>query len=116
MVRPKAQQFVEKGLELLAQGKIQEARVEAENALKLDTSFQPAQQLRERVQKELDRYQLIAGYLETAKLRLAEGLPEMAEGLLAEILALEPSNKSAIVLRQQVRERQAAARASSASA
>ena len=102
MVRPKAQQLVEKGLELLAQGKIQEARVEAENALKLDTSFEPAQQLKERVQKELDRYQLVAGYLETAKLRLAEGLPEMAEGLLAEVLALEPGNKSAIVLREQV--------------
>ena len=32
LIRPKAQLFVEKGLELLAQGKIQEARVEAENA------------------------------------------------------------------------------------
>jgi serine/threonine protein kinase len=102
LIRPKAQQFVEKGMELLAQGKIQEAKVEAENALKLDTSFEAAQELKQRVQQELDRYRLIAEYLDTAKLRLAEGLPEMAEEPLAKVLQLEPSNKTAQVLRDQV--------------
>lgn len=102
LIRPKAQLFVEKGLELLAQGKIQEARVEAENALKLDTNFEAAQELKHRVQQELDRFQLIAEYLDTAKLRLAEGLPEMAEGPLAKVLQLEPSNKSAKALQEQV--------------
>src|SRR6185369_10399547 len=86
LIRPKAQLFVEKGLELLAQGKIQEARVEAENALKLDTNFEAAQDLKHRVQVELDRFRLIAEYLDTAKLRLAEGLPEMAEEPLAKAL------------------------------
>src|SRR5882724_283610 len=102
LIRPKAQLFVEKGLELLAQGKIQEARVEAENALKLDTNFEAAQELKHRVQQELDRFQLIAEYLDTAKLRLAEGLPEMAEEPLAKVLKLEPSNKSAKALQEQV--------------
>jgi hypothetical protein len=102
LIRPKAQQFVEKGLELLAQGKIQEARVEAENALKLDTNFEAAQDLKHRVQQELDRFQLISEYLDTAKLRLAEGLPEMAEEPLAKVLQLEPSNTSAKALQEQV--------------
>ena len=102
LIRPKAQQFVEKGLELLAQGKIQEAKVEAENALKLDTNFEAAQELKQRVQEELDRFQLIAEYLDTAKLRLAEGLPEMAEEPLAKVLQLEPANKTAKALQEQV--------------
>jgi serine/threonine protein kinase len=102
LVRPRVQQFVEKGLELLAQGKIQEAKAEAENALKLDTNFEPAQELKHQVQQELDRFKLIAEYLDTARLRLAEGLPEVAEGFLAKVLALDPSNKSAKSLREQV--------------
>jgi eukaryotic-like serine/threonine-protein kinase len=102
LIRPKAQLLVEKGLELLAQGKIQEARVEAENALKLDTNFEAARELKQRVQQELDRFQLIAEYLDTAKLHLAEGLPEMAEEPLAKVLQLEPSNKSAKALQEQV--------------
>ena len=102
LVRPRVQQFVEKGLELLAQGKIQEAKAEAENALKLDTNFEPAQELKHQVQQELDRFKLIAEYLDTARLRLAEGLPEVAEGFLAKVLVLDASNKSAKSLQEQV--------------
>ena len=102
LIRPKAQQFVEKGNELLAQGKVQEARAEAENALKLDTHFEAAQDLKHRVQVELDRFQLIAEYLDTAKLRLAEGQPEMADEPLAKVLQLEPGNKTAKALQEQV--------------
>jgi hypothetical protein len=102
LIRPKAQQFVEKGNELLAQGKVHEARAEAENALKLDTHFEAAQDLKHRVQVELDRFQLIAEYLDTAKLRLAEGQPEMADEPLAKVLELEPGNKSARALQEQV--------------
>jgi hypothetical protein len=102
LIRPKAQKFVDKGIELLAQGKIQEARVEAENALQLDTSFEPAQQLKQRVQQELDRFQLVAEHLDAAKLRLAEGMPEMAEALLQKVLELEPNNRLAKNLQEQV--------------
>jgi eukaryotic-like serine/threonine-protein kinase len=102
LIRPKAQRLVDKGLELLAQGKIQEARIEAENALKLDTNFEPAQQLQQRVQQELDRFRLIAEQLEAARLRLAEGMPEMAEGLLQKVLEIEPGNQLAKTLQQQV--------------
>ena len=102
LIRPKAQRFVERGRALLEEGRIQEARAEAENALQLDASFEPAQELQRRVQQELDRSQLVAEYLEASKLRLAEGMPEEAEALLSKVAELEPSNKLARVLQQQV--------------
>src|SRR5438309_4594774 len=102
LIRPKAQRFVERGRALLEEGRIQEARAEAENALQLDASFESAQELQRRVQQELDRSQLVAEYLEASKLRLAEGMPEEAEALLSKVAELEPSNKLARVLQQQV--------------
>src|SRR6202047_3303999 len=85
LIRPKAQEMVEKGRALLEQGRIPEARAESENALRLDPSFQPAQELQQLVQRESDRSQLVSQYLEASKLRLAEGLPEEAESLLAKV-------------------------------
>src|ERR1700737_3135828 len=52
LIRPKAQEFVEKGRALLEQGRIQEARAEAENALRLDPNFEPAQELQWRGEEE----------------------------------------------------------------
>jgi serine/threonine protein kinase/predicted Zn-dependent protease len=101
LVRPKAQQYVEKGRAFLEEGKIQEARVAAESALHLDSSFEPAQELQRVVRQELDRAQLIAGWLESAKQHLAEGLPDEAESWLARVLEAEPSNQQAVVLQQQ---------------
>jgi serine/threonine-protein kinase len=102
LIRPKAQEIVEKGRALLEQGRIQEARAESENALRLDPNFEPAQELQKLVQRESDRSQLVSQYLEASKLRLAEGMPEEAESLLAKVAELEPSNKLASALRQQV--------------
>lgn len=102
LIRPKAQALVEKGLALLEDGQIQEARDEVENALRLDPNFEAAQELQRRLQQESDRSQLVSQYLEATKLRLAEGLPEEAEQLLSKVLELEPSNKSAKVLQEKV--------------
>jgi eukaryotic-like serine/threonine-protein kinase len=102
LIRPKAQEMVEKGRALLEQGRIQEARGESESALRLDPSFEPAQELQQLVQRESDRSQLVSQYLEASKLRLAEGLPEEAESLLDKVAEIEPSNKLASALRQQV--------------
>ena len=65
-------------------------------------NFEPAQGLQQLVQQESDRSQLVSQYLEASKLRLAEGLPEEAESLLAKVAEIEPSNKLATALRQQV--------------
>jgi eukaryotic-like serine/threonine-protein kinase len=100
LIRPRTLQYVEKGSALLEEGRIQEARTEAENALQLDSSFEPAQELQKRVQHELDRAQVVAEWLQSCRQRLAEGVPDEAEALLGKVLEIDPSNKEAIVLQQ----------------
>jgi hypothetical protein len=101
LVRPKARQFVEKGRALLQEGKTLDAKVAAENALHLDSSFEPARELQRVVRDEMERAQLVAGWVEAAKQHLAEGLPEEAEALLIRALQTEPDNKQAAGLRLQ---------------
>ncbi|MGB9468665.1 MAG: protein kinase, partial [Candidatus Acidiferrum sp.] len=100
--RPKAQLLVAKGQALLGEGKLQDAKLAADSALQLDSSFVPAEELQRAVQKELDRIRLLAEWLEAAKQKLAEGLPNEAESLLAKVLEAEPSNSQAQNLQEQV--------------
>jgi len=102
LVRPKVQEFVEKGQALLGEGKLRDARIAVESALQLDSSFEPAQELRRVVRQELDRAELIAGWLKAAKQSIAEGLPDEAEALVAKVLEAEPANEQAAALQQQV--------------
>ena len=104
LIRPKAQECVEKGKVLLEDGKLQEAKAEAEAALHLDSAFEPAQELHKQVQRRLDRAQLIAEWLQALKQRLAEGLPEEARALLARVLEAEPEHEEALALQRQVNE------------
>jgi uncharacterized protein YbaR (Trm112 family) len=103
-IRPKAQKEVEKGESLLEEGKLQEARAAAEGALQMDSSFEPAHELQRSIQKELDRVQQVADWLDGAKQRLAEGLPDEAEMLLAKVIEIEPANKQVNKLLQQAAE------------
>ncbi len=107
LVRPKAQQLVDQGRALLQEGNIQEAKLAAENALHLDSSFDPAQELHRVIRQELDRAQLIADWLQTAKEKLAEGLPDEAELLVAKVLQTEPANEQAVHIQQQVTQEKA---------
>ena len=100
--RPKAQQYVDKGQTLLAEGKLQEARIAAASALQLDSNFAPAEDLRKAIEQELNRVRLISEWLESAKQNLAEGLPDEAQALLAKVLEAEPSHAQAQSLQQQV--------------
>jgi hypothetical protein len=100
--RPKAQQCVEKAQTFLEEGKIQQARVEVEHALEFDSTFTPAQDLQRAVLEELERARLLAEWLESAKQRLAEGMPDEAEMLLAQVLRADPSHAQAAILQQQV--------------
>jgi serine/threonine protein kinase/predicted Zn-dependent protease len=102
LIRPKLQQQIEKGQELLAEGKAQEARVEAEVVLQLDPTFEPAQELLKRVQQELDRARQVAEWIDAAKQRLAQGILEEAEELLAKVLEAESTNQQAKTLQRQV--------------
>ena len=100
--RPKAQQQVDKGSALLKEGKIQEARAEAVNALQLDSTFEPAQDLLQQIQRELDRAQMVVEWIQAAAQHLAEGAPDEAEKLLAKVFEIEPANRQAKDLQQQV--------------
>lgn len=102
LMRPKLQQQVEKGHALLAEGKTQEARVEAEIVLQLDSSFEPGQELLKQVQQEISRARQVAEWMEAARQRLAQGIWEEAEELLAKVLEIEPSNQQAKTLQLQV--------------
>jgi serine/threonine protein kinase/ketosteroid isomerase-like protein len=101
-VRPKVEQFVEKGRALLDEGKTQEAKSAADSALQLDSNFAPAQELQRLVRNELDKAQRVADWLQASKKHLAEGMPEEAEILVDRVLEIEPSNKQALALQQQV--------------
>jgi len=100
--RPKAQQLVEKGQALLEKGKLQEAKVAAEGALQLDSTYRPAESLQRAIQSELERARLIAEWLDAARQHLAEGLPDDAESLLAKVLEIDPGNAQVQSLQQLV--------------
>jgi serine/threonine protein kinase/predicted Zn-dependent protease len=102
LIRPKLQQQIEKGQELLAEGKTQEARMEAEVVLQLDPTFEPGQELLKRVHQEMDRARQIAEWIDAAEQRLAQGLLEEAEELLAKVLEAESANEQAKALQLQV--------------
>jgi serine/threonine protein kinase len=102
LMRPKLQQQVEKGHALLAEGKTQEARAEAEIVLQLDSSFEPGQALLKQVQQEISRARQLAEWIEAAKQRLAQGILEEAEELLSKALEVEPANPQARALQIQV--------------
>jgi hypothetical protein len=100
-IRPKVQKEVEKGASLLGEGKLQEARAAAEGALQMDSSFEPAHDLQRSIQKELDRVQRVADWIDSAKQHLAEGMPDEAETLLAKAIEVEPANTQAHKLLEQ---------------
>jgi tetratricopeptide (TPR) repeat protein len=103
-IRPKVQKEVEKGASLLGEGKLQEARAAAEGALQMDSSFEPAHDLQRSIQKELDRVQRVADWIDGAKQHLAEGMPDEAETLLAKVIEVEPANTQANKLLEQAAE------------
>jgi eukaryotic-like serine/threonine-protein kinase len=102
LLRPKLQQQVEKGRALLAEGKTQEAKAEAEIVLQLDASFEPGQALLKEVQGEIDRIRQVAEWMDAAKQRMAQGMLEEAEELLTKVLEVEPANPQANSLQLQV--------------
>jgi eukaryotic-like serine/threonine-protein kinase len=107
LIRPKVEKHVNAGRALLDQGKLQEAQLEAESALKLDSCFEPAGELLRQVQHEIGRAKLVREWLQTARERLAEGLPEEAEAILAKVQEVSPANRDAPKLLQQVLEEKA---------
>jgi len=104
LLRPQAQQLVENGSSSLKDGKLDEARALANSALELDSAFEPAQELLAKIQLEASRAKLLNEKLQAARQRLAEGLLDEVDALLAPILEREATNRQALLLQEQVLE------------
>jgi serine/threonine-protein kinase len=102
--RVRAKEQLEKAENLLKAGRLQEAKAEADSALRLDTKYEEAQQAVARIAEALDRVKSIQEKLQAAKQRNAEGSLSEADQLLNDVLALDPANEQAQLLRKQIRE------------
>lgn len=94
---------VKNGQDLLSKGQLEEAKAEAEAALRLDSTFQPARELLAQAQAAAERARLLANALRASKQRLAEGALTEAELQLDTVLEMDPSNSAAQGLLQQIR-------------
>ena len=103
-VLPEAQEHVKKAEALLKEGKIPEATAEAEAAIKLDSVYQPAQDVKVRIQEEANRQQLVKDYLRTTRQRLAEGDITAADQTLKKLLEADSASKEGQELRKQLEE------------
>jgi eukaryotic-like serine/threonine-protein kinase len=100
-VFPQVKARVESAQKLLAEGRNEEAKSEAEAALKLDSSFQPAQEVVRQANAALEREREIRRAIHASKQRMAEGALTEAETQLDKVLALDPSNAA---VRDQIRQ------------
>ncbi|HEV2521907.1 MAG TPA: protein kinase [Candidatus Acidoferrales bacterium] len=103
-ILPQVKKRVEKSQNFLAAGQLEEAKAEAEAALQLDSTFQPAREMLAQVQVAADRARDIALALRTSKQRLAEGSFTEAELQLTKVLEIDASNAAAQGLLRQIRE------------
>ena len=101
---PQLKSRVEKAQKLLAEGRNEQARAEAEAALKLDSSFQPAREIMSQARAALDRVREIDLAIRASQQRIAEGALTDAETQLDKALALDPRNATALDQLKQVQD------------
>ncbi len=100
----RAKEQVAKAQALFDAGRLEEAKVEADVAVRIDTKYEPARDLAARVKASIERIKTIQEKLQGAKLRIAEGGIAEADQLLDDVLALDNANQQAQSLRRQIRE------------
>jgi serine/threonine protein kinase len=103
-VVPQLKARVESAGRLLANGQVEDAKAEAEAALKLDSTYQPARELLSQAQAALERARNITQALRTSKQRMAEGALTEAELQLDKVLEIDPGNAAAREQLKQIRE------------
>ena len=101
---PQVRIHVENAQRLLAEGHNEEARSEAQLALKLDSSYEPAAEIVRQAQAALERTRQIRHALHASEEFLAEGSLTEAETQLGQALALDPANEDARNHLKQIRE------------
>jgi len=101
---PQVRIHVENAQRLLAEGHNEEARSEAQLALKLDSSYGPAAEVMRKAQEALERARQIRHALHASEEFLAEGSLTEAETHLGQALALDPGNEDARNHLKQIRD------------
>jgi serine/threonine protein kinase len=104
---PQLQSKLENAQKLFAEERYEEAKSEAESALKLDSSFQPAQEILRQVREVLDQTREIDLAIETSRLRMNEGALTEAETQLEKVFAIDPANPIAQDQRKRLQEERA---------
>ena len=103
-VLPKLTGIVANAEKFLSEGKLEDARREADAALHLDSNFMPARELLGKVQEAAMQLQLVQAGMREARQRLAEGGLTEAEQSLEKVLKASPDNQDAQQLRKQIAE------------
>src|SRR3989442_343380 len=106
---PQVKERLEKAQSLLLAGHLQEAKVEAEAALRLDSSFEPARDALRQVLEAVERNRLFQERLRDSQQHLAKGALAEAEQQLEQALELNPASPQAQQLKKEIlreRERQ----------
>jgi serine/threonine protein kinase len=101
---PKVMEQLAKAQEMLDAGQFQEAKAEAQAALQIDSTYQPAREMLAEVENAVKRVRELDKKLRVSKQRIAEGSLTEADRQLDEVLALDPENPQAQELRRQLRE------------
>ena len=91
---PQLRAHVENGQKLLAEGHHEEARSEAQLALKLDSSYEPAAGLLRQAQSAQERARNIRQAIQASEELMAIGALTDAETQLDKALALDPGNQA----------------------
>ena len=101
---PQVRVHVENAQRLLAEGHNEEARSEAQLALKLDSAYEPAAEVVRQAQAALERNRKIRHALHASEEFMAEGSLTDAETQLDQALALDPCNEDARNGLKQIRD------------
>ena len=104
IVRSQVNAAIEKARQLLGEGRHNEARAEAEAALKLDAESAPAKELIAEAERAAERSRKIDESLRATKQKLAEGALEDAAQRAREILDWDAENPLARALQRQIDE------------
>jgi serine/threonine protein kinase len=99
---PQLKLKVENAQKMLANGNPEKARAEAESALRLDSSFQPAQEVLAQARAAIERAREIDVAIRTSRQRMAEGSLTEAETQLDKVFALDPENEVALDQRKLI--------------
>ncbi len=99
--------LLENARRLFAEGRHEEAKSEAEAALKLDSSFVPAQEMLSAVREVLDRTREVDIAIQTSREKMGEGSLTDAETQLQKVLEIDPENVAAQDQRKQLQQERA---------